>query len=242
MSVDIGLDRLRGMGTELTGIRDSLWATYGRQRSLYHPFQLRSDGVRLMSNYFAHLPAAMHTVIFGPDGFGERDLPLSPEDDGTTDRDDEELHGGRAGGFLFPFRERADTDYVANLAGGPFRRSRAHETLVNEFAAWLSARGLAVSSNAAIDLGLEDPPVIIEAKLIQPRRWASAVREAVGQLYEYRYFQVVSPESSLVFLASEPVPQRWRDYLDRDREIGIAWRHEDSFQLSDRARRDLGLQ
>lgn len=95
--------------------------------------------------------------------------------------------------------------------------------------------------NAAIDLGVEQPPVIIEAKVIRTDRWASAIREAIGQLYEYRYFQVVAPESSLIFLAAAKVPQIWLDYLDKDRKIGAAWRTTDGFELSDHALTALGL-
>jgi len=112
---------------------------------------------------------------------------------------------------------------------------------VNDFAEWLAARGLTVGSNAAIDLGLERPPVIIEAKVIHSGRWARAIREAVGQLYEYRYFQVIAPESKLLFLASAEIPQRWLEYLDQDRNMGAAWRSTGGFQLSNRASKALGF-
>ena len=138
----------------------------------------------------------------------------------------------RPGGFLSPFKPRADADYLTNVAGGPFRRSRAHETLVNDFARWLSDRGLNAASNAAIDLGVIQPPVIIEAKIVRSGRWATAIREAVGQLYEYRYFQVVSPESALIFLASAEIPGTWLSYLHHDRQIGAAWPTAFGFQLT----------
>jgi hypothetical protein len=124
---------------------------------------------------------------------------------------------------------------------GPARRGRTHEALVNDFADWLTTRELAVGCNAAIDLGLEHPPVIIEAKVIRAGKWAHAIREAIGQLYEYRYFQVVSPQSSLLFLASAPIPARWLDYLDHDRKIGAAWRSDHGFELTDRGKRALGI-
>jgi len=151
---------------------------------------------------------------------------------------------GRTGhrrGVLHAFRPGADADYITHVLGGTYSRGRTHETLVNYFADWLVARGLTVASNAAIDLGLEHPPVIIEAKVIRAARWAQAIREAVGQLHEYRYFQVVARESSLLFLASAEVPRMWLDYLDGEHEIGAAWRTTGGFLLSDRARTALGL-
>jgi hypothetical protein len=197
-----------------------------------------------MSNYFAHLPAAMQALVFGADGLGGQEPP--PADDELTPDDAGEpgeapQSAARRAGFLFPFKPRADADYLANVLGGPAKRTRSHETLVNDFAAWLATHGHDAACSAVIDLGLTSPPVIIEAKVIRAGRWAWAIREAVGQLYEYRYFQVVDPESSLIFLASEPIPPRWLDYLDQDRTIGAAWRDPAGFHMSASASRMLGI-
>jgi hypothetical protein len=92
----------------------------------------------------------------------------------------------------------------------------------------------------AIDLGLNEPPVIFGAKVIRndlPLR----IREAIGQLYEYRYFQTCPLESQLVLLADSPIPEVWVNYLELDREIGTMWRVEEDFVLSDRAARALRL-
>lgn len=237
LTVDIGLEQYRALTPELTAIRDALDQQYPGLK-LFLPFQFRGDGLHLMSNYFTKLPHAMQQKLFGTDGLGESDLPNPPEEDGPPilpDRD----HDGRPGGFLRPFKPRADTEYVTHVLGGSFRRGRTHETLVNDFAEWLAVRGLLVASNAAIDPGLEQPPVIIEAKVVRSGRWATAIREAIGQLYEYRYFQVVAPLSSLLFLASAEIPKKWLDYLDEDRQIGAAWWSSGEFQLSDRASRAL---
>ena len=236
-TVDVGLERVRMLGDQLRGARGALRARHP-VTNLYLPFQFRADGLRLMSNYFTKLPASMQRLLFGADGLAEDGLSDPPEEEGVPLPPAEQ---GHRGGFLRPFHQRADTDYVASVTGGRFKRGRTHETLVNDFASWLEVRGLAVASNAAIDLGLEQPPVIIEAKVVRPRAWAHAVREAVGQLYEYRYFQVVAPGSTLMFLASTDVPTRWLNYLDTDRRIAVAWRSKDGFTLSARARQALGV-
>lgn len=239
LTADVGLEQIRALTQELEAVRDAL-AGLHPDATLYLPFQFRHDGLRLMSNYFTKLPLAMQRALFGADGLGEGGLPDPPQADGLPIVADEDHHG-RPGGFLSPFKPRADTDYIAHVSGGAFRRGRTHETLVNDFAEWLAAKGLLAASNAAIDLGLEHPPVIIEAKVIRPGRWASAIREALGQLYEYRYFQVVSPQSGLLFLASTDIPRRWLDYLDHDRQIGAAWRSSGGFLLNGRATRMLGV-
>jgi hypothetical protein len=239
LTVTVGLEEIRALSPQLAVMRDVL-ATQHPDAKLYLPFQPRRDGWRLMSNYFTKLPATMQHALFGTDGLRESGLPDPPDDDGPALLEGD-LRRKIRGGFLRPFKPRADADYVAQVVGGPARRGRTHETLVNDFAVWLAAHELVVGYNAAIDLGLENPPTIIEAKVIRTGRWAHAVREAIGQLYEYRYFQVVSPESNLIFLASAQVPARWLDYLDRDRKIGAAWRSKDGFTLTNRAVKALGI-
>ena len=142
-------------------------------------------------------------------------------------------------GFLKPFKPKADLDYEVQVEGGIRTQERSHETLVNSFAEWLSERGLKPSRNVAIDLGIEDPPVIIEAK--QVNSWPLAIRQAVGQLYEYRYFKVAAPNSALIFLSSLPVPAEWVDYLEKDRHIAVAWKASEGFFLTDNAKTALRL-
>jgi len=86
---------------------------------------------------------------------------------------------------------------------------------------------------------MEHPPVVIEAEYVVS--WPRSVREAVGQLYEYRYFQVVRPDAKLVFLASKPVPRKWRRYLEQDRQIAVVWKEDNTFVVTDAASSTLGL-
>jgi len=82
--------------------------------------------------------------------------------------------------------------------------------------------------------------VIVEAK--RGNEWAKLTRQAIGQLYEYRYFQVVSSNSRLIFLASEAVPETWQRYLEDDREIGVVWPASgDDYFLTRLARQALGV-
>jgi hypothetical protein len=141
-------------------------------------------------------------------------------------------------GFLSPFVPKADLTYTVEIAGGIQPRTRSHETLVNSFADYLTARGFKPLRNRAVDLGLQEPPVIVEAKTV--KRWAIAIREAVGQLYEYKYFQVVPPEARLVILTTKPIPELWRPYIENDRGIGMAWPEAGGFFVSERAQAAFG--
>ncbi len=77
--------------------------------------------------------------------------------------------------------------------------------------------------------------------MIRGSKWSTAIREDVGQLYEYRYFRVVAPETGLLFLASSEIPRKWLDYLEHDREIGAVWRAAGGFEMTPRANAALGI-
>ncbi|MDP9116970.1 MAG: hypothetical protein M3O28_06880 [Actinomycetota bacterium] len=222
---ELGLPGIRAIANDVDDIRDQLEATHGRP--LYLPFQFTQDRSRLsfMSNYFAKLPVAMVVKIFG-ETIAERTQIQPPRGERS------------ARSFLKPFAAKADTKYRAITEAGHQTRSRDHETLVNSCAAWVRRSGFEPGRNAAVDLGLEDPPVIFEAKILG-RAWANSIREAVGQLYEYRYFEVADPKSKPIFLVDQRVPDHWIEYLEGDRGIGVAYPAGASFKLSGLAKSAL---
>ena len=89
-----------------------------------------------------------------------------------------------------------------------------------------------------MDIGIENPPVIVEAKTMSSP--ANSIRQGVGQLYEYRFFQVANPSAGLILLSSNSI-EHWVSYLERDRQIGVAWKERGGFHLSPLALRVLGL-
>lgn len=235
LTASVDLDTIQSREEDIVAVRDRLREAYPRQK-LYLSFQFRGDGLRMLSNYFAKLPAELVALLFDPTGFGEEAAHDPPAEDGPA------IVGGKTGvgrTFLSPFKPKADTNYNALVKGGVQRRGRDHETLVNDFAEWLVERGLEVGRNAAIDLAVISPLVVVEAKMVT--NWSRSIREAVGQLYEYRYFNVIDPSAALIFLASGSAPQQWIDYLEVDRKIGIASRSAASFDLSRLARSALAI-
>ncbi|WP_167051351.1 hypothetical protein [Salinibacterium sp. ZJ77] len=174
--------------------------------SLYLPFQYRADGIRFLSNYFAKLPNELIEILLG--GPVHSSVPARAS--------------GFTGGYLQPFAAKSEGKYLAHVPERHEHRSRSHETLVNEFSAWLTSLGYETARNRAIDLAIRDPSVVIEAKWVDGN-WAGHIRAAVGQLYEYRYFQLVSNDSRLVALFNEEPDRVWVDYLEKDRAMGVAW-------------------
>ena len=137
-----------------------------------------------------------------------------------------------------PFKPKRDTKYATNIEASHRVRERRHETLVNDFAEWLTASGYEVGRNAAIDLGIAEPPIIIEAKTIG-KSWSHPIREAVSQLYEYRYFEVIHPDAVLLMLSEREIPDDWLEYLENDRKIGVIWPDGSAYRMSPRAQRAL---
>lgn len=231
-----GADRARilELTKEITAERDRIRSLSlpGRD-SLYLPFQFRADGLRMMSNYFTKLPRRLVGPLFGPSDADSDSSPLQREEENDSFAP---LPRDPRPAYLEPFRPKADTGYLAEVTGGRTWRSRHHETLVNSFHCWLQGRGLQPKCNLAIDIAITEPrTVIFEAEVVTS--WPRSTREAVGQLYEYRFFQVVNPQAGLVFLASKRVPENWIHYLEHDRGIGVAWLDADEFFLSPLAAR-----
>jgi len=221
---------VRAKEAEILEVRERIRDSYPGFGAYYLPFQFRNDGLRMMSNYFAKLPKELVKVLF------------SAETPGTEFEPHLDLAGSQHSrmAYLQPFKGKSDSDYIARIAPRQERRSRSHETLVNALANWLEEKGFQPARNQAVDIGLERPSVIFEAKTIRTG-WALAIRQAVGQLYEYRYFGISSPETALVFVAPCPIPAHWQAYLERDRDIACAWLEGSDFTLSDRAAALLGL-
>jgi len=233
---DIDLRVIRSYERQIYAVRERLQLRCPDQR-LYLPFQFRSDGLRMVNYYFAKLPSELVVMFFGETGWADNGATPPPPEDGLPAEND---GAGVTRQYLQPFRPKADVDYETRIKGGIQKRGRRHETLVNEFSKWLSGKGLSPARNRAIDIGLEAPAVIFEAKMVST--WPRSIREAVGQLYEYRYFQVVAPHTKLVFLASTAVPAEWVKYLEEDRGIAVGWHTGDGFELTTMAKIALGFE
>lgn len=226
-----GLDRLREVAGDLFSIRDELLDRHGAP--LFLPFQFTRDRTqfRMLSNYFAKISFSSLEAVFGREALANWGLDGEP-----TPRSPLATKPS-VGGFLKPFRPKADTEYLSITRASVNPRTRHHETLVNDCAKWLASEGFRVGRNAAVDLAILDPLTLIEAKTVID--WTRAVRDGVSQLYEYRYFRVASPAANLVLLTDEAPPPRWLKYLEKDRRIGAMWRHAKGFELSKLAARQL---
>lgn len=129
---------------------------------------------------------------------------------------------------LHPFIAKSENPYQVKLTADIKERSKPHENLLNRFYRYLKALRYAPKYSKNIDLALENPPVIIEAKVIPDYpSWRGNVRAAVAQLHEYRWLYL--RDARLLFLASARVPDEWTEYLTQCHDILSAWPEGDSF-------------
>jgi hypothetical protein len=139
------------------------------------------------------------------------------------------------------FRPKDDSDYVTRLQGRELVKSRRHERLIREYGEWAESRGfLPSTSEHPKDLVLrrEDNEWLVEAKVLYRGNATSAVRAALGQLFQYRHFlcRDDSPPR-LVALFAEPVGDAYVGFLEG---MGIAtvWKEDGIWQGSPSARDD----
>ncbi|MGK5547695.1 MrcB family domain-containing protein [Streptomyces sp. URMC 127] len=88
------------------------------------------------------------------------------------------------------FRPKDSGDYVAHIPERTIKKTRDHENLINRFEAYITQRGFTASTEHPKDMVLRkgDHEWLVEAKTVKRGNPTSAVREAVGQLFEYSHF------------------------------------------------------
>ena len=120
--------------------------------------------------------------------------------------------------------QRPIEEYLVTIRGTTRRQTRRHEILVNRVRATLVASGTDVTNPYPIDLLVNSPtPVIIEAKTVGGRSALFAVREAVGQLHEYRHFDGPETADLCILLDQEPDHKELVAYVEDSLGILLAW-------------------
>ena len=120
------------------------------------------------------------------------------------------------------FVAKSAADYEVEIKSATQRRTRKHEKLVNEAATILTSLGASVSSPHPIDLFITSPVrVIVEAKIGFPTP-RYAIRHALGQLHEYRYFLKHFGAKLCVLLEQKP-DDALIAYSEIELQLLVAW-------------------
>ena len=129
----------------------------------------------------------------------------------------------------YAFRPKTSGQYQAEVRAHTEIRDRRHELLVKDYGEWLDSMGLVASTvQHPIDVVFSSAgrECLVELEVVRDANAAPAVREAIGQLFEYSFAYYVNqskPEPVLVAVFSEPIGDFYQSLLVR---LGIqtAWK------------------
>ncbi|MGW3013631.1 MrcB family domain-containing protein [Streptomyces sp. NPDC001219] len=132
------------------------------------------------------------------------------------------------------FRPKSSDDYVVQIEAREQQKKRVHEGLLRRFGPYIWGRGFTPITEQVHprDLVLQagGDEWLVEAKAVKKGNATQAVREAVGQLLEYRHFYYLQkgrPKPHLLGLFSESIGA-YADYLEAH-GIGSIWRTSDGW-------------
>lgn len=221
---------LRQLQTPLEQAWITKWTESQRESgTVASPFQLYGSttgrpSLRAAQGYLAKMPRA----------FVERWPQLSELADSlATEQSDFESgvvreFGAADGTEQQDFKPKNDRDYIAMVKGGPQRRTRAHERLVRLCGEACKRAGAKVRTPHPIDLRIDAPlSVIIEAKTVGSGPVGYAIRQAVGQLHEYRYFVGPRDAALCVLVNAEPSVEL-QAYVERELGFLLLWLVEET--------------
>ncbi len=146
---------------------------------------------------------------------------------------------------LAEFHPKDSGEYTAQIRARQQVKQRSHEDLVKDFGLYVAGRGYTPITRAQhpkdLVLRHQQPSEgqgsewLVEAKVVRNGNPTVAVREAIGQLYEYRHFLYrEEPEPYLVGLFSDEIGV-YAPYLE-EQGIASVWRADDGWHGSPRAR------
>jgi hypothetical protein len=105
------------------------------------------------------------------------------------------------------------------------RASAVHQRTLENLNSFLRARGFRVECNVYVDAytRLKTGPAFFEIKSISPENELTQVRNALSQLYEYRFRHKLEGATLWIVLSSPPVQSWMSEYFVLDREVFLLW-------------------
>lgn len=182
------------------------------------PLQLRSDGLRAGQGYLFKVPA----------DFVERWTTLRDLADALDERAEQlseyvSLDQSSTPPTLPGFHPKSEADYTAIISARVQHRTRSHEKLVRLTGEWFKSHGVVIANPHPKDLQIISPvSAIVEAKVVGRRDPLFAVREALGQLHEYRHFIGPHDAELAILLDAEPTTAVIR-YVENHLHMSMLW-------------------
>jgi len=150
------------------------------------------------------------------------------------------LIGGSGDDANTGMRLKKEDEYFAIIMAGRQRRTRNHERLIRLAAEILQRTSCSVQTMHPFDMIMTKP-----LHIFSKQRWFaiatpdSAMREAVGQLFEYRYFRRPTCDHLCILLDARP-DERLVKYVEDSLGLLMIWLECGELRAGPRSREILG--
>jgi hypothetical protein len=131
------------------------------------------------------------------------------------------------------FEPRTTSEYVAHFRKMTYQVSPLHEALLTEFAKYAESnswepKNKKIGARDLVLLNKTGMEVLVEAKTIGQSQ-ELVVRQAIGQLFSYRYVYYGGENIPLVALFNRPIAELWQGLLT-SLSIDFIYRHESKWE------------
>ena len=133
------------------------------------------------------------------------------------------------------FEPRTTSEYVAHFTKMTYQVSPLHEALLTEFAKYAEAKlwepkNKKIGARDLVLVGKTGTEILVEAKTVGQSQ-EIAVRQAIGQLFSYRYVYYDGKDIPLVALFNRPIAELWQGLLT-SLKIDFIYSHENKWEGS----------
>jgi hypothetical protein len=131
------------------------------------------------------------------------------------------------------FEPRTTSEYVAHFTKMTYQVSPLHEALLTEFAKYAESKSWApvnkkIGARDLVLVGNAGTEVLVEAKTVGQSQ-ELVVRQAIGQLFSYRYVYYDGRDIPLVALFNRPIAELWQGLLT-SLNIDFIYSHESRWE------------
>jgi len=133
------------------------------------------------------------------------------------------------------FEPRTTSEYVAHFTKMTYQVSPLHEALLTEFAKYAESKSWEpknkkIGARDLVLVGKSGTEILVEAKTVGQSQ-ELVVRQAIGQLFSYRYVYYQGEDIPLVALFNRPISELWQGLLS-SLNIDFIYSHENKWEGS----------
>ena len=131
------------------------------------------------------------------------------------------------------FEPRSTSEYIAHFTKMTYQVSPLHEALLTEFAKYAESKSWEpknkkIGARDLVLVGRAGEEILVEAKTVGQSQ-ELVVRQAIGQLFSYRYVYYEGAAIPLIALFNRPIAELWQGLL-KSLNIDFIYNHESKWE------------